>query len=94
MAYNGLAWLLSTAPDAGARNGARAVELALRAVSLRDIANNPDTLAAAYAEAGRFADAVREQERAIEAARREGITDLTDWRDRLRLYRQGRAYRE
>ena len=89
-----MAWLLATAPDAGARNGARAVELALRAVTLRDSANNRDTLAAAYAEAGRFADAVRERERAIETARREGVTDLTDWRNRLRLYRQGRTYRE
>ena len=93
-AYNNLAWILATAPTASTRNGARAVELALRAVALRDVANSRGTLAAAYAEAGRFGDAVRAQERAIAKARDEGKSDLTAWQDRLRLYRNGRAYRQ
>ena len=93
-AYNALAWLLATAPMTTARNGARAVELALRAVSLDNAAGIRDTLAAAYAEEGRFADAVREQGRAIEMARQEKINDLTDWQDRLHLYERGQPYRE
>ena len=93
-AHNSLAWLLATAPRTPVRNGARAIASASRAVSLRDIAEYRDTLAAAYAEAGRFADAVREQARAIEMARREGIDDLTDWHDRLRLYERGQPFRE
>ncbi len=93
-AHNSLAWLLATAPRTPLRNGARAIESASRAISLRDIAEYRDTLAAAYAEAGRFADAVREQERAIEMALREGIDDLMGWHDRLRLYERGQPFRE
>ena len=93
-AHNSLAWLLATAPRTPVRNGARAIESAARAISLRDIAEYRDTLAAAYAEAGRFADAVREQARAIKMARREGFDDLTGWRDRLRLYERGQPFRE
>ena len=53
-AYNSLARLLATTPDARLRDGPRAVRLAEKAVSLRDDAWNRDTLAVAYAEAGRF----------------------------------------
>ncbi len=93
-ALNSLAWLLATAPLASVRNGSRAIESALRAVSLRDTAEYRDTLAAAYAEAGRFAEAVRGQERAIDMARQEGISDLADWEYRLRLYERGQPFRE
>ena len=50
------AWVLATSSNAAARNGARAIELATRAV-LRTERRDPvalDTLAAAYAEAGQF----------------------------------------
>ena len=59
-------------------------------------ANTHDTLAAAYAEAGRFTDAVGTQERSLAMARAEGSSaeELADFHDRLRLYRQGRPYRE
>ncbi len=58
---NDAAWLLATAPYASVRNGPEAVDLAQRAIKLSD-GKNPvilDTLAAAYAEAGRFAEAVQ-----------------------------------
>ncbi len=93
-AYNSLAWLLATASRSSIRNGARAVESALRAVSLKDIAEYRDTLAAAYAEAGRFTEAVREQKRAITMARQEGISDLAGWLTRLRHYKRGYPFRE
>ena len=57
---NDTAWILATNPNASVRDGAEAVELAQRAVKLSG-GQEPailDTLAAAYAEAGRFADAV------------------------------------
>src|SRR5262249_55018159 len=57
---NNLAWLLSTGPDESLRNGAKAVELAARLNQVTN-RNNPffiRTLAAAYAEAGRFENAV------------------------------------
>ena len=93
--FNSLAWLRATASEARVRDGPRAVTLAESAVSLRDHAQFRDTLAAAYAEAGRFGDAVDAQERAIAMARAEGWSaeDLADAEDRLRLYRQDRPYR-
>ena len=93
---NGLAWVLATAPEALVRDGSRAVRLAEKAISLQGTANNHDTLAAAYAEAGRFTDAVGTQERSLAMARAEGSSaeELADFHDRLRLYRQGRPYRE
>ncbi len=62
---NNLAWHLATAPEARARDGGRAVTLAEKLVSLRDIAANREQLAAAYAEAGRFEDAASAQLRVV-----------------------------
>ncbi len=58
---NETAWMLATNPNASIRGGAEAVELAQRAVQLSE-GREPavfGTLAAAYAEAGRFAEAVQ-----------------------------------
>jgi len=63
--YNNLAWILATCPDAEYREGVKAVELAQKAVELKPKAFCLDTLAAAYAEAGRFEDAITVQEKAI-----------------------------
>jgi tetratricopeptide (TPR) repeat protein len=67
---NDLAWVLATAPDASVRNGARAVELAGQAARLSSRENPAilGTLAAAYAEAGRWADAKATARRALELA--------------------------
>ena len=57
---NNTAWVLATNPNASVRNGMEAVELAERALKLSG-GNEPailGTLAAAYAEAGRFPEAV------------------------------------
>ena len=62
MARNNLAWLLATSSDASIRDGNRAIELAKQAVQLsggKD-ADYLRTLAAAYAETGRFAEAARD----------------------------------
>ena len=67
---NETAWVLATCAEASVRNGAEAVELAERAVRLsggRDPAIL-DTLAAGYAELGRFSDAVTTARRALAAA--------------------------
>ncbi len=58
-ALDNLAWLLATNPEASLRNGARALELAHQACQISG-GNHPNllqTLAAAYAETGRFAEA-------------------------------------
>jgi tetratricopeptide (TPR) repeat protein len=73
-ALNDTAWLLATSSDAALRNGPEAVTLAEHAVELtsaRDL-SAVATLAAAYAEAGRFDKAVESQKRAIELAVQQG----------------------
>jgi serine/threonine-protein kinase len=61
-------WLAS--PDASQRNGLMAVELATRACELSGWEDSAclATLAAACAESGQFADAVRWAERAVQRA--------------------------
>jgi protein O-mannosyl-transferase len=69
-ACNNLAWLLAAGPDPSLRNAPRAVELAQRADELEQ-GKNPavlETLAAAQAEAGQFAEAVKTIERALPMA--------------------------
>ena len=67
---NNLAWVLSTCPDGSLRNGPRAIELAQKAVEF-SARENPifiRTLAAAYAESGRFNDAIEVAEQALQSA--------------------------
>jgi Flp pilus assembly protein TadD len=73
-ALNNIAWIRATHAAADHRNSSQAVELAERAVGLANPPNSVlfDTLAAAYAEAGRFGDAVRACDRAIELAKAQG----------------------
>jgi len=94
---NKLAWLLATSENPKYRNSIRAVELAERGCKLtayKDL-RLLDTLAAAYAEAGRFDEAVRTAEIAQELAKLSGQGQLAaDIGERLELYRQGQAYYE
>ncbi|MFG0316568.1 MAG: fused MFS/spermidine synthase, partial [Planctomycetota bacterium JB042] len=71
---NDLAWLLATHPNERFRDGEEAVRLAEKAVAATggDAPNELDTLAAAYAEAGRFKDARVTISKAIARARAEG----------------------
>ena len=69
-ALNNLAWLLATCSDAAVRDGAEAVRLAEQACRLSGYkqARALGTLAAAYAEAGRFPEAVEAAQKSIEMA--------------------------
>jgi serine/threonine-protein kinase len=92
--WNMVAWLKATCPDPAVRDGGAAVTAAIRACEAARWVGGSylDTLAAAYAEAGRFADAARSQERALRDAKfadKEGKVA----RERLELYRQGKPYR-
>ncbi len=100
-ALNDLAWQLATHPDPNLRDGPRAVRLAQRACRAHG-GKSPvflDTLAAAYAEAGRFDEAVSAQGQATEILRRTGpegperTEQVRDYESRLKLYRLGRPYR-
>ena len=90
-------WILATDPDASVRNASEAVTLAERAFHQsqgRDPAVS-DTLAAAYAEAGRFPEAVQVAQLALEQAAAVGNTALMDAvKKRVELYRAGSPYRE
>lgn len=93
-AYALAAWIRATCPDARYRDGAKAVEYATKAVELSRRKTNPDRpaiLAAAYAEAGDFEQAVRWQKRAIELA---APDDKDDFRGALELYEAGKPFRE
>ncbi len=91
-AQNNLAWLLATSPQASLRNGNQALALAQRANQLTGNGNPVilTTLAAAYAEAGRFSDAVSTAQRALQLAEAQSNTALADAvRSQLKFYQAG-----
>jgi protein O-mannosyl-transferase len=97
MALGQVAWVLASSPEASVRNGAKAVELAGRAAKLtggRD-AEVLDTLAAAYAEAGRFPEAVATAQQALPLATVQSNLTLVDsLRTQIGLYQAGSPFRD
>jgi tetratricopeptide (TPR) repeat protein len=96
-ALSNLAWLLATSPDPTLRNGSEAVRLAERADSASSRSDKHPTvlriLAAAYAEAGQFAEAKETAQHALEAANIQGNTTLSSaLRDEIALYELGLPY--
>jgi Flp pilus assembly protein TadD len=97
VAMNNLAWILATGADDALRDGAEAVRLAERACELThyDESLFIGTLAAAYAEAGRFPEAVTTAEKAEQLATSAGLTAVAAKnRQLLELYRAGKPYHE
>jgi tetratricopeptide (TPR) repeat protein len=96
-ALAGLAWILATAPDSSLRNVDKSVEFAERADALSGRGNVSviDALAAAYAAAGRFDDAVAAVDRGIKMAT-DGRLDAaaTLLRQRRELYLRRQPYRQ
>ena len=94
---NQTAWLLATCRDAAIRNGAAALKLAERAQQLSG-GQDPailDTLAAAYAESGRFAAAMETARRALALATSHNDPPLAQaLKSRMVLYEAKTAYRE
>jgi tetratricopeptide (TPR) repeat protein len=91
-----LAWILATAPEASTRNGARAVQLA---EDVAHRAGHPNaivvrTLAAAYAETGRFSDAIETAQQAIAIAKATGNDGLAaDLERNIAAYRLNQPIR-
>jgi tetratricopeptide (TPR) repeat protein len=96
-ALNETAHVLAASGDASVRNGPEAVKLAERAVQLSGgrEAMYLDTLAAAFAEAGRFEEAVETARRGLEIATRQNQTQLREGlAARMRLYEARKPYRD
>jgi tetratricopeptide (TPR) repeat protein len=96
-ALNNLAWALATSPDPKIRDGARAIQLAEHACELTDYHKTIyiGTLAAAYAEAGRFDDAISTAQKACDLAEKSGQKDLLQRnQELLQFYRAHKPYHE
>ncbi|MGD0016422.1 MAG: tetratricopeptide repeat protein, partial [Verrucomicrobiia bacterium] len=104
-ALNRLAWILVTNRDSSLRNSSEAVQLAerLHAITGDQQADTFDVLAAAYAEAGRFNDAVQAAQKALDLAMAGGQHELAPngysglaWQiqERLKLYQAGQPFHE
>ncbi len=92
-AYKNLAWLQATCPDASFRDAAQALANIQQALQLAGPAGAlwHDILAAAHAEAGNFAEAIRCQQQCLADAPRPPQAEM---QARLELYQAGQAYRE
>ena len=96
-ALNELAWILATAPDSGLRSGTEAVQLAKRACELPQNrqATFLTTLSAAYAETGRFPDAIATAQIAGKLAQTAGQKKIAAQDgELLNLYQAGHPFRE
>ena len=93
-ALDGQAWIWATCPADSERNGARAVEVAIEACELTrwKQAYCLETLAAAYAEVGDFASAVKWQTKAVELET--DPAEQEEYRTHLKLYQQKKPCRD
>ena len=91
------AWVLATCPQASIRNGTEAVELARRAAEASG-GKDPailDTLAAAFAEAGRFPEAIETTRQALALATEQNAQELAEeLKARMSLYESRTPFRE
>lgn len=96
IASNDLAWVLATSRNDSVRDGVKAVELARRALAISEDPEFTRTLAAAYAESGRFEDAIATAQQAVEAAKRLGGPEafIREVEKDIGLYRNGMPVRE
>lgn len=90
--YNNFSWLLASCTDSAYRNGRLAVDLGVKANDLENWrqADYIDTLAAAYAESGRFDKAIEYQEQAISMLSSSDKATRKIYQERLHLYKTDR----
>jgi Flp pilus assembly protein TadD len=96
-AQNNLAWTMATGPEVSLRNGNKAIELAEKAdqLSKGGDPNIAGTLAAAYAEAGRFSEAITTVERAMQLATVQKNTAMVDaLQIQIKAYKAGIPFRD
>ncbi len=96
-AYTVIALILATCSESKYRDGTKAVELTEKALSLGgENWYSVSILAASYAEAGQFDNAVRMQEKAIKLAKNEDseYKNIVEAEEQLRSYKQRKPWRE
>jgi tetratricopeptide (TPR) repeat protein len=96
-AASNLAWVFATCPEDSIRDGTRAVELAEKAMRLSGgkIPMIFRVLAAAYAENGRFSEAIDTARRGADLANRTGNPVLaSELESNIALYQSGRSLRD
>ncbi len=96
-AASNLAWVFATCPEDSIRDGTRAVELGEKALRISGgkIPMIYKVLAAAYAESGRFADAIETAQRGAELATNQGNPALAaELESNIALYQSGRPLRD
>lgn len=93
-AWNNLGWQRATCPIASMRNGKEAVEAATKACDLSNWKKwtRVDTLAAAFAEAGDFQQAVKYQKQALDMSAK-GNRQREAMQNRLSLYEKQQPFR-
>jgi protein O-mannosyl-transferase len=93
-----LAWIYATASDeAGSQHAAEAVRLAEHACQISGCKQSGvlDTLAAAYANAGQFEEAIKTGEEAFSVAKATGENNFAESiRARIALYKKGSPFRD
>jgi tetratricopeptide (TPR) repeat protein len=96
-ALSNLAWVFATSPDESLRDGTKAVRLAEEAlrISAGRIPIIFRTLAAAYAETGRFSEAIQTAQRGIELANSQGNPGLAaELQGNIALYQERQPLRD
>jgi tetratricopeptide (TPR) repeat protein len=94
-ALNQMAWMLAVCPDKEYRNGKKALDLARKVINLKTTPNFLDTLAAAYAETGRYKDAARIQRKVIALlSQEERLNNIEVYLERLKKYEAHEPWRQ
>src|SRR5213082_59143 len=96
-AMSNLAWVFATSPDDSLRDGAKAVQLAEQAMRISGgrIPIIFRTLAAAYAENGRFSEAIQTAQQGIKLANSQGNSELAaELNGNIALYQEQRPLRD
>jgi len=89
--YNSFAWLLGTCPQVSFRDGKKAINYAIKAWELSKDPAFLDTLAAAYAEAGDFKQAIKWETKFLETPNL-SEKNTTGGKSRLALYQAHKPY--
>ena len=94
-ALNQMAWMLAVCPDKRYRDGNKALDFSRKAIQIKTTPNFLDTLAAAYAETGRYEEAIRVQRKVIALlSQEERLNNIEIYLKRLKKYEARQPWRQ